>query len=843
MHIKKTDFVAMFKRHQRQFIWLMVAMVPALYALKGVFSLSSVFFVRDLGSYFYPHHLWIRRAVLAGELPLWNPDSGSGYATVADPSLQLFFLPTLPFRFLLPESVGFNFMVVFPFVCAAIGTFVFLKRRVSLQSAALGSIVFSISGPLLSSANSLNPSTTAALIPWLLLATDKLIESYSRLKLCALGGLFALGVFAGQPDILIWEVLLVLFYAAFSQAGNLKDWRALLKREGLVIGSGGLGLLLSAVQILPLLDVMRRSHRASGAMLDGWSIHPLNLFEMMMPGIFSSPLIPSSHLHPWLYQLNSGREPYLMSIYLGITTLIVALVGVARGEPRRWTKFWAFAFLVAGFLALGNFTPVYSGLRVIFPLLNFFRYPAKLTIFMAFAVAMLAALGFDAIKVLTERLATGIKIWRVPVGFAAIITVFAATLTVLSIGFPDITGQLLNVVATRLGLNQTTGALSDMVAELKQAAPRLLGLASCSVLLLLIGVSQKSRATLARVALFAVIVFDLLITNASINPTIELSQIREPDWVAAVRQHPTARIFVDDQSGISPAPVSAQFNFYLPPDMSLSMADALYHKEIPYNAIKYGLRDAVIVDVTKLRAAEYTQLIKLFRAKDGESRTRFLQRTGVRYFLQPEPPAGQFRLIQPVPIFATDKMALYECPNALARVSVVQEAEIEPNLTAQFDKLFTADFDAAKTVLLDKTPPAAVGIANEANAASATIIEDGNSHLSIRASAPEGGAYLLLRDSYDPNWQVEVDGASAPLLRANGLYRAVRFAQGEHTIRFTYRPTPLFYGAAISLLTALLLTVLVWREWRKAKVTDASITKENPVIAEPEPVFTRQASE
>jgi hypothetical protein len=63
------------------------------------------------------------------------------------------------------------------------------------------------------------------------------------------------------------------------------------------------------------------------------------------------------------------------------------------------------------------------------------------------------------------------------------------------------------------------------------------------------------------------------------------------------------------------------------------------------------------------------------------------------------------------------------------------------------------------------------------------------------------GGYLTLLDTYDSAWRVRVDGQPAPLLRANALFRAVRLTRGEHVVEFRYRPTPLYAGGTISLVT------------------------------------------
>ena len=70
---------------------------------------------------------------------------------------------------------------------------------------------------------------------------------------------------------------------------------------------------------------------------------------------------------------------------------------------------------------------------------------------------------------------------------------------------------------------------------------------------------------------------------------------------------------------------------------------------------------------------------------------------------------------------------------------------------------------------------------------SATFLEDGLNRVVIRAGLPADG-YLVLLDTYNPDWAVDVDGAPAPLMRANALFRAVHLTPGTHVVTFTYRP-------------------------------------------------------
>ena len=84
----------------------------------------------------------------------------------------------------------------------------------------------------------------------------------------------------------------------------------------------------------------------------------------------------------------------------------------------------------------------------------------------------------------------------------------------------------------------------------------------------------------------------------------------------------------------------------------------------------------------------------------------------------------------------------------------------------------------------------------------------------IRAGLPAAG-YLTLLDTYNPDWHVDVDGAPAPLMRVNAIYRGVHLASGRHVVTFTYYPTQLYRGASISALAAVAL--LGWCLWGRRR--------------------------
>ena len=76
--------------------------------------------------------------------------------------------------------------------------------------------------------------------------------------------------------------------------------------------------------------------------------------------------------------------------------------------------------------------------------------------------------------------------------------------------------------------------------------------------------------------------------------------------------------------------------------------------------------------------------------------------------------------------------------------------------------------------------------------------------------------YLCLTIPYSKGWKAEVDGESAELLNANGMYSALELEAGEHEIKLTYFTPGLKAGAVIS-IAALALSAILFGIGRKKR--------------------------
>jgi hypothetical protein len=96
-----------------------------------------------------------------------------------------------------------------------------------------------------------------------------------------------------------------------------------------------------------------------------------------------------------------------------------------------------------------------------------------------------------------------------------------------------------------------------------------------------------------------------------------------------------------------------------------------------------------------------------------------------------------------------------------------------------------------------------------------TLEDDRPEHQRLRchAAAP---SYAVISDAWFPGWHATVDGAAAPILRANLAMRAIPVPAGDSLVELRYRPRGLVTGAVVSLLALLaaLALALTGRAYR-----------------------------
>jgi uncharacterized membrane protein YfhO len=75
----------------------------------------------------------------------------------------------------------------------------------------------------------------------------------------------------------------------------------------------------------------------------------------------------------------------------------------------------------------------------------------------------------------------------------------------------------------------------------------------------------------------------------------------------------------------------------------------------------------------------------------------------------------------------------------------------------------------------------------------------------------DGPTLTVIAQTYYHNWQAEVDGRPAPLLKANYGFQAVPIPAGKHHVIVTYRDQAFRTGIVISGISLLGCLVAWWR--------------------------------
>lgn len=783
------------RRFRRSHAWAVVAVVAATIPVSGVFTLSRLFYVRDLTLAFRSRFLFLRHTVFSGVWPLWDPYPGNGQAAVNDALYQLFHLPSLPVRLLLPEIPAYNLWIALPVPLAALGAYFFLRCKVSPPAAAAGAVAFAAAGPVVSTTNFPNMSWSVAAVPFVFWSLERVLERRSRGAVTWLAIAVACQALAGEPVTLATTLAIAGAYAVLP-AGRWRDVRlTMLCAAGLIAG-----VLLSAIQYVPLVFATRHSMRGAVAVSDFWAFHPLLLVELLVPHFYGDYFNSNLAELTWMVALNSGREPFYYTMYVGVPVVLAAAVASCSGRPG--TLFWTCAVIACGVASLGDHTPLYPALTAAVPPLRGFRFPVKYLSFAAFGIATLAAM---TVQWLLDA-AIPRRSLRVVVTLACVIGIAAYAVVAWLLLAPSLPIRGFYELAAWAGVPSPIQGAEFLIYR---ARPLLTGLfikLLCGAFLLWVAASARRERRLALAVFAAFGGIDLIASNGNVNPTISAKALDTPAWIHQIPADLHERVYVGGrlEGWVNMTDIDAPK--YAREVESFSALEQRYivMNQFMFHPSAYGLRESVSHDLPLLWPVEHAREVARFTAANREERLRFLGRVGTRYVLLPTPP---FPGAKPLAaLVSAEQQHLYDFLPAARRAYIVPDALLGPNVGWQIEGLFQERFDPSSGVLVSEPPPPPSGRPGPAVAASAAFEEDGINRVTVRAGLPADG-YLALLDSYDANWKVDVDGESAPMMRANGLFRAVHLAPGTHIVTFIYRPMPFFAGASITAVTALALTL------------------------------------
>ncbi len=598
-----------------------------------------------------------------------------------------------------------------------------------------------------------------------------------------------------------------------------------MRAVGALAAAGALALPLAAVALLPALLLLRESARGAGLDQGGleWSLLPGRLIETIWPAAFGSQRVDG-----WLAGLvlrdGPGDPCWSFSLFLGLPILLCAWAA-ARQRPVRRLLLSSVIFLL---LAVGPLLPIYTVLREVFPPLRWVNFPEKFvygalllwsaaagagfsrllpeganggqsaegaarrlrlaawvgTALLALGVALLALWRTDAAAVLSRRAAAWGVLVNAEAGLGAALTggggaAGAAALFALALSLLGLPGRRWPSGGTG-GVRDSRGAAGRGPSAGDGPSTRTPLVALGLALLAAIGPLVWTAATTTPLAHRSVIAATPEVLRG-IAPA-PLPPPGPPGAMAAGRpEAPRPRLF-----RLEPRRENGPFHG----------GDEIardYHESLDTNiASRFGF------DVLPgFEPGESTRFLRFGREVFPHlSATAFTRLLGVDWLVVRDPAA----LGLPFPVVATGEGGTA----LLAARAVRPRAFVAPRWRAAAtpEQALAALADAGREddpALITLIGPDPGKLPAPAPLSPCRARQPRPEEVMLDCDSPAGG-YAVLLDEWAPGWSAAADGRPAPILLADGLFRAVAVGPGPHRVVLRYRTPGLRAGAAVSLL-------------------------------------------
>jgi hypothetical protein len=740
-----------------------VLLATAFFFHRAVFS-SRVFIARDILRVYYPLHAYWAQRVLSGSFPDWYPFDGLGQPFVGMVVSGAFHPLNLTYLLLpLGAALKVNTLLCFP---VAFGGVYALARRygADVAPAVLGALIFSFSGCLVSSTNNLLYLMAAATVPGALWGADRFLERPGWPRASAAGALAALVLLAG--DIQAFALTLCLFIVVVVCRRG-RWWMAALL--------AGSALAASVVQLVPSWQVLSQARPGQQTLAEAtaWSTHPLRLLELVVGPAFARDPNDTvgTAMASDLLDTPQGTL-WFDSLYLGLIAIFLALCGawVYRHSRVGRTVLVCTSLLLA--LALGRRAGLAALAYSVVPFWRAFRYPEKWMAYVSLGLALAAVAGLQAV------------LQQAPLRRRAGLLLGVSGIFCLGMGAEE---KWFHLVGRWLAGRVGSVALKPEVQA--HISGELARGATVSAVLAFIVAATLLWARHPRIVAWVPAACSFLGLFWLNEPHYALSfpevlELSSP-FPATLHGTPWRVLYLGG-------------SHFVPVDTTLSAMDKWAVSAVsvlePVTPALVGLEGAN----TYLPAVS----ARMFDLMDDE-RAWVLERAGlfsVRYLSiaqenQAEVLASGKRVIDTLPSFG---YFLFEDQAALPRAYLARPVCVAGPADS-LDAVRSRNFVRGSEAVVECSHPFAPSGGDVGEVVSLTRQPE-RVVLHVRANVP---AVVVLNDAYYSGWKATVDGASAPILVANHVARAVAVEPGVHEVVLAYR-TPGLWAALCFTLAFLL---------------------------------------
>jgi Bacterial membrane protein YfhO len=665
-------------------------------------------------------------------------------------------------------------------------------------------------------------SSVWALIPWMLLATERLIRRPDLLSGAGLAAVTGIAILAGHPESTFHAVLttVAFFLLRIVQLSRRREagGRPVLC-TGAFVGALAGGAALAALMLLPFGELLFHSAdlaQRRGAAIDK-HVQTRWLIELFLPDYYGRPTQTPIELFLLARAFYAGALPLMLAA--------VALIVRPKAE-RVWIALFgalwlAVLFGLPPFLQIVTRLPVFSS-----------GHNSRLIILWMLSLALLAGWGLDDLT--SRRRSLSAAKQKAVLGVGAALLLAPAAWIVL--GHKLATGyHPLHALAVAWDLRREPGPLfSDPTAADVIRLASLLGWLTFAALGLgLIAAALRTRVPNRFLVSAAVVILalDLFRIGMGYNPAID-KRYASPPTTPAIRylqrQRPARFVSMD------PAPqnvigmrwhIDEARGYDLP---VVKRYDHLWRREVSPNLLS--------------QTQGFLAGIPLTMDEVTQPGLRTLRLLGVRSIYQPSRTA--LLNVRIPPVHARGLRMVYDGPDGrvyrvagtLPRTWVVGRQQVVSGGEAAFKAVTRPGFSARSTAVTEEripglsSAPAGRGVSS----GTARIASYAPEHVAVDADAPHGGL-LVLDDTYFPGWRATVDGHPVKLSQVDYVLRGVPLPPGRHRVDFRYAPVSWRVGWIVSVLAVLgLIAAIVVgarRRRRRPTGTTRPARREEPLVA------------
>ena len=725
----------------------------------------------------------------------WSSFEFNGLPVLADPANFNFYVPNVVFGELLKSWTAVVMSGPLLATCFTYA-YVFAMTR-SKTAAAFSAVAYGLSEEMLERLRHINHVHVIAWLPLIVLSLDRLRVSRYRWRWVAVGA-FAVGscILAGHPQ----PALYVMYGAGlYALAGILLESRipydlarskppeSRVRWFAATAAMFALGIVLSAVKVLPLVEARTLVVRSEGLTFQrfvGPSLTAPQAFSFVFPTVLHGPTTE-------------------LPTYVGIATLLLALVGISQLRTNWRIVFWLAMSLLGIGMALGTSTPVVT-LAYYVPFYSWFRNLSRHLFLFAFGASVLAGFGLAAVQ-RHEVSPRAFRLAPVVVGVAML----AGALLIR--GFPS--AFPLEGPHGEPG----PGVLSFMTVGVWLQFIMLAAAAAAIAWVL------KRRSPASYVGLMIVLVVDLLnalpydikpdgieyfaLTVEQTQPSVHARAIGKDLEPTHARALAVGGTHVDE---VLPATFARAWRIPIAGGYGAMLIDRL--SRLATMGTNGEVRPALLADEDQtldLLAVKYV-IVNEPQLADQERR-HWLYRSGrwreaMRFRTSRQTDRGIDQ-----DVAGETEVSVFENRRALPRAWVVETVTSVPEteaIRAVKTSRFAdgTSFDARHTALVDSSRvPPTVNFSPGPSAVSVVRVGDGD--IGVRATS-QGGGFLILSENAYPGWRARVDGSEVPIYRTDVTLQGVVVPAGVHRVDFTLESRSLRWGMITSGISAIMCAAL-----------------------------------